>query len=82
MTAPEPAALARQWRVTLAEALEKFPEMSTHDPEKLGRMSMHTQDYSDLPDPNLPPPNWMWRVYTVVCIALFLAVLVVVGRMV
>lgn len=44
-------------------------------------MYLETQDYSDLPDPNLPPPNWEWRVYTVVCVALLVAVLVVVWRL-
>lgn len=54
----------------------------THDTEKLGRMSMHVDDYADLPDANIPPPDWEFRVYGVFCIALLLAVLVVAWRVV
>lgn len=71
MTAPEPADLARQHGAPWAK-------QSIEDE----LMRMEQLDYSDLPDPNLPPPNWEWRVYTVVCVALFLAVLVVVWRLV
>lgn len=67
MTAPEPADLARQHGAPWAK-------QSIEDE----LMRMEQIDYSDLPDANLPPPNWEWRVYKVVCIALFLAVLVVV----
>lgn len=61
----------------MTKPLDKY---DSTDIAQLGRMSMHVDDYADLPDANLPPPDWEFRVYGVFCIALLLAVLVVAWR--
>jgi hypothetical protein len=43
-------------------------------------MRIEVIDYADYPDANLPPPNWGWRFYWVVIIALFVGVLIAVWR--
>jgi len=43
-------------------------------------MRIEVIDYADYPDANLPPPNWEWRFYWVVIIALFVGVLIAVWR--
>ena len=51
-------------------------------PERYPLRFDDADDYADLPDANVPPPDWEFRVYGAFCIALLLAVLVVAWRVV
>jgi hypothetical protein len=71
--APDFADLARQHGASWAG------QLTEDELRKAMRIEVH--DYADEPNPNLPPPDWAWRVYFVICAALFVAVLVIVGRL-
>lgn len=58
------------------------PRQAKAEIPDIARRAMHleTVDYANEPEPNLPPPDWMFRVYAVVCTALALGVLAVLWR--